>query len=383
MSNYFSLANIRRLEPTIQDKLAKFLGRLESSRGTGEVIPLSNALRALTCDIITSYSFGRSSDYLSRADYNAPFFGAIYSFLQFGYWYMHIAWLGPLMEALPNKVSAIISPGLASLFKMEDQWENQIREIKESKSYKDPANRAKTVLHGMLDSDLPDAEKTAFRLRQEARTLVLAGTDTTATTLACLIYRLLSNPPILARLRRELMTAMPDPDLLPTGAQVEHLPYLTAIVQEGIRLHPGATLRMTRVAPDEHLYFSTAEKDWVIPRGTPMAMSARLLQRRPDLFPDPDAFRPERWLGNPRLDRYLISFSKGTRACLGVNLAYQELYLVLAGIFRKYDRAGDDGCDKGPKLALYETGDGDVEMVTDWMVAVPYAGSKEVRVMAY
>lgn len=139
-----------------------------------------------------------------------------------------------------------------------------------------------------------------------------------ATTLANIIYHLLSKPTILSRLKDELATAMPDPNALPTGAQVENLPYLTAIIQEGIRLHPGVTFRLTRVAPDEDLHFTPpSSKEWVVPRGTPMTMSARLLQRDPDLFPDPTAFKPERWLGNPRLDRYLIAFSKGTRQCLG------------------------------------------------------------------
>lgn len=119
MANYFSKANVRRLEPTIREALAKFLERLENYRNTGQVVPLSNALRAMTCDIITSYSFGTSSAYLSREDYNASFFEAIYTFCQFGNWYMHFGWLGPLMEALPDQIVKKISPGMASLYKME------------------------------------------------------------------------------------------------------------------------------------------------------------------------------------------------------------------------------------------------------------------------
>lgn len=201
----------------------------------------------------------------------------------------------------------------------------------------DPGAIAKNVLYGLVNSDLPDSEKAPFRLRQEARIMVTAGTDTTgkligqsnpsinydeflqtlATTLSYIIYHLLSNPPALERLGNELVAALPNADTLPTGAQVEHLPYLTAVIREGLRLHPGTTFRQVRVAPNEDLYFKTQSKDWVIPRGTPMSMSARLTQRHPNLFPDPNAFKPERWLKNPRLDKYLLTFSRGTRQCLG------------------------------------------------------------------
>lgn len=121
---------------------------------------------------------------------------------------------------------------------------------------------------------------------------------------------------MLDRLKDELVNAMPDPDALPTGAQVGHLPYLTALIQEGLRIRPSP-VRMTRVAPNEELHFHTPDKDWVVPKGTPLTMTARLVHRDPDIFPDPTRFKPERWLGNPRLDKYLIAFSKGTRVCLG------------------------------------------------------------------
>ncbi|CAO1597227.1 hypothetical protein XANCAGTX0491_001047 [Xanthoria calcicola] len=182
---------------------------------------------------------------------------------------------------------------------------------------------------------------------------------------------------MLDRLKDELVNAMPDPDALPTGAQVGHLPYLTALIQEGLRIRPSP-VRMTRVAPNEELHFHTPDKDWVVPKGTPLTMTARLVHRDPDIFPDPTRFKPERWLGNPRLDKYLIAFSKGTRVCLGMNLAYEEMYLVLASVFRKYGLAG--GSDRGRKMALYETTERDIAMVADHLAWLPPAGSKEVRI---
>lgn len=84
-------------------------------------------------------------------------------------------------------------------------------------------------------------------------------------------------------------------------------------------MHPGATLRQQRVAPDEDLVYvdKRTEKRWVIPRGTPISMTPSLLHRLEEYFPEPNVFRPERWVENPRLDRYLLSFSKGSRMCLG------------------------------------------------------------------
>ncbi|CAO1597228.1 hypothetical protein XANCAGTX0491_001048 [Xanthoria calcicola] len=85
MGKYFSKSNIRRLDSTIQENLGEFLERLEKSRSSREVIPLTHAFRALTCDIITSYSFGACSGFLSREDYNAPLWEAIYSSLKLGH----------------------------------------------------------------------------------------------------------------------------------------------------------------------------------------------------------------------------------------------------------------------------------------------------------
>lgn len=141
----------------------------------------------------------------------------------------------------------------------------------------------------------------------------------TAYTLSAITYELLANPDKLAKLREELMAALPDPDTVPTLAVVEKLPYLNAVIQEGLRVHPGALVRMTRVAPDNELVYhdKTSGKKWVIPKNTPITMTALSVQMNETIFPNPRKFEPERWLENPRLDRYMLTFSKGSRICLG------------------------------------------------------------------
>lgn len=136
--------------------------------------------------------------------------------------------------------------------------------------------------------------------------------------MSAITYHVLANPDKLSKLKKELAVATPDPNSLPTLAEVEKLPYLSAVIQESIRLHPGATMRGSRVSPDEPLHYIDGHSiDWNIPPGTPVSMSATLIQTNPQIFPDPLEFRPERWLENPRLDRYLLAFSKGSRICLG------------------------------------------------------------------
>lgn len=123
----------------------------------------------------------------------------------------------------------------------------------------------------------------------------------------------------------------------------------------------------------------TSGKDWTIPPNTPVGMTSVLIHQDESVFPDAHSFEPERWIDNPRLDRYLVSFSKGSRQCLGINLAYAEMKMCLAAIFLKFGSEavrmeGDEGV-----LELYETGVEDVEVVADGFVPLAREESLGVR----
>lgn len=237
-----------------------------------------------------------------------------------------------------------------------------------------------TIFHEILRSKLPAREKTLERLGQEAGIVVGAGTLTTAWTLTVAMYQILSSPPILAKLKKELTAAIPDPSSPPPIAVLEKLPYLAAVIQESLRLSYGVCSRLQRIAPEETLVLITPEKTWEIPPGTPIGMSAAHVHHDESIFPDSRTFKPERWLDNPRLDRYLLSFSKGSRKCVGVDLAYAELNTVLATIFSTFGGSEKWDMDQG-RLVLFETTEKDVLMAEDHLVPYPYKGTKGVRIM--
>ena len=178
-----------------------------------------------------------------------------------------------------------------------------------------------TLIHDILQSDhLPSVEKEFNRVSDEVDTITGAGLETVALTLRLTVYYLYSDPAILHRLRTELSSSLssPEPNAKPTLAQLEHLPYLTAVIMEGLRLSPGVATRLARIAPDRELVY---DDRWVIPAGTPVGMTILLMHWDERVYPNARSFEPARWLHKENLrkaDKTFAPFSKGTRICLGM-----------------------------------------------------------------
>lgn len=225
----------------------------------------------------------------------------------------------------------------------------------------------RTIFHELINGDLPPHEKSLPRLVDEGQTMIAAGQETSSFFLKTTTYHILANPEIHARLKAELKEAMPNPAVIPPLARLETLPYLHAIVQEGHRFSHGVVGRLQRISPDAQLQY----KDWSIPAGTPVSMSAILQHQDPEKFPNPLKFDPDRWLHNssPAAEKYLVPFSKGTRQCLGINLATAEIYLTLAMVFRRFD------------VELYETTARDAEIAHDFFIPHGHKDSKGVRIV--
>jgi cytochrome P450 len=156
-------------------------------------------------------------------------------------------------------------------------------------------------------------------LTSEAQLVVFAGENTTAYTLTSAIFQILANRDILQKIRQEFATVITDGRRIPTFTQLDQLHYLNAVINETIRVHPGAMHRQVRVSPDEPILYTNKKqgKTYTVPPRTIYAISAISSHFNPDAFEDPYEFRPERWLERPEISKGFMGFSRGARGCIG------------------------------------------------------------------
>jgi cytochrome P450 len=133
------------------------------------------------------------------------------------------------------------------------------------------------------------------------------------------VYELLAHPAVLAKVKAELAEAIPDATTIPSFSQIDNLPYFSAAIQEVLRLHPGVMNRQVRISPEVPIVYDDKRtgQTYTLPPGTVYSMSPLLTHSNEDVFPQAREYRPERWLENPKLGRYFLGFSHGTRSCVG------------------------------------------------------------------
>jgi cytochrome P450 len=169
------------------------------------------------------------------------------------------------------------------------------------------------VLSMLLQARHDDGEPmTDEELRDELMTLLVAGHETTATALAWTIERLVRNPYVLER-----MAAEPDDE-----------DYLDAVVKESLRLRPILPLVARKLQEPMEI------GGHLLPAGATVTPCIWLMHRRPDIYPEPESFRPERFLEQPAGTYTWIPFGGGIRRCLGASFAIFEMKQVLGAIAR-------------------------------------------------
>jgi cytochrome P450 len=161
-------------------------------------------------------------------------------------------------------------------------------------------------------------------VRDELLTLVLAGHETTANSLAWAWERLLRAPAAHER----LLTAVRE------GRSAEE--QIEATIVEAMRSRPVIPFIGRRVTVPWRL------GDYAVPAGTPIGISILLVHHREDLYPEPFEFKPERWLGRKPGTYEWIPFGGGTRRCLGAALAMAEQRVVLEAMARRLDLVAED-----------------------------------------
>src|SRR5262249_23199857 len=154
---------------------------------------------------------------------------------------------------------------------------------------------------------------------EEVLSLLLFGHDTAAAAMAWAFAHIYSHPTVVERIRAE------------AGADPEALPFLTACVKESMRLCPVVVHLGRTAAADLRLGQHDAR------RGEKVIPCTYLAQHNPEVFPEPDVFRPERFLNGQRYEHAYFPFGFGSRTCVGKPFAMRQMLLVIATAVREVD----------------------------------------------
>jgi cytochrome P450 len=189
------------------------------------------------------------------------------------------------------------------------------------------------------DSPMSDEE-----LRDELLTLLTAGHETTATALAWAVERLIRHPEKLGRLSEEV--------------DAGETRYLEAVVTETLRLRPVISIVARRLAQPVEI------GGWQLPAGVTVAPSIYLVHRRPEVYPEPERFEPERFLESSPGTYTWIPFGGGVRRCIGGSFAHFEMQMVLAELVtRRRLRPTRPQSERVFRRAITETPRDDAEVV--------------------
>ncbi|KAF4635062.1 hypothetical protein G7Y89_g3029 [Cudoniella acicularis] len=368
---FFSRSGIIRLESIIAAAATKLSKRFEALSGGGTVVRLDHAFSAYSGDVIGKICCDEKEDFLDDPDFAPHWYELLHTVTKSIPLLMGFPWVINIVNQIPESFIEWADPRIQNFSNYKKIANRHIEKAKQNKLHSiiDKKDSGTSLLRHLVNSDLPESELSVERLTKEAQVLLGAGTVSTARTLYFVCYYVIANEKIRRRLTDELKDVMVDyPNTVPSFLQLEKLPYLTALIKEALRLSYGTSHRLPRVSPDQAIQY----KQWTIPAGVPIGMSAYLMHTDPEVYDNPFRFKPNRWLSdNPLHTRNYVPFSRGSRNCLGQNLAMAETYLALAVLFRP----------NGPKIELFETDESDVIQVHDFMLPLPRLDSKGVRVV--
>jgi cytochrome P450 len=280
----------------------------------GREFPIAPRMQAITLDVIMGGIFGIEG----RPERGTPEHRlriAIKYLAEASTW--PLAKLGELMNVGRSEPVGILKRGVAIL-------DSVTYGLIEARRAEQGLDERTDIMSLLMRAETEDGEPlTDQELRDELLTLVLAGFETTANSLAWTWERLVRNPAAYDRLR----------DAVRSDDRADE--HIEAAIVEGMRSRPVIPMIGRRVTVPWRL------GEYSVPADSPVAMSILLVHHREDLYPEPFEFRPERWLDHKPGTYEWIPFGGGTRRCLGAALAMAEQRVVMEAIVRGVDLEAD------------------------------------------
>ncbi|KAL8647395.1 MAG: hypothetical protein Q9210_005589, partial [Variospora velana] len=297
--------------------LRRFLPAIDTVADENHPLDIFDMAQALGMDFMSAYLFGSANGTIFLEDVE--------------YRHHWIAQYALFARQSPKaRADGEVEQWCMAMCKAAEEMERSDKRIPST----EPVVHAK--LFHSLESIGADPRHVSRLAASELLDHIIAGHETTAITVTYLTYEMSQRPSLQQKLREELLTLSPriqftasdtmsDVDNLPSLREIDALPLLDAILQETLRLYAAAAGPQPRVTPSIS-GGTTIEGYGNIPGGVRISSNAFSMHRIPEVFPEPHAWLPERWLQKDekkleQMKRVFFAFSAGGRMCLGSNFA--------------------------------------------------------------
>lgn len=379
LSSYFAAGNVRKYEPMVLGQISKLIARLQTCSRNDEVVDLANAYRCLTIDVVTSFSLPEPRKMLELDDFGKGFNGLMRDFSKLITLQRHMKVVVPLLELIPDwLVTAIDSSGsFKQLVDFRRSFEKAAKQALDRKGQPPPGQEL-SILDTLYSApELAPKNEIMKYFVEESLNITGAGTETTAATLGLLTYYVLSDQDVFETLMLELSALKSDNAGLIELHMLDKLPYLQGCINEALRLSNPVTGRLPRFNPRAPTTYTTPDgkTTYTFPPNTVMSMSMSDLHSNASIFPSPRTFNPSRWIESSpehlkEMHRCFVPFSKGSRSCVGIEVAKMELVLTAGNVFRTLGR----------DMKLWETTARDLSWAYDFFAPYIPLDSKGLRV---
>ncbi|KAF2732593.1 cytochrome P450 monooxygenase [Polyplosphaeria fusca] len=334
LSHSFSTQALMEQESIIQDYMTKFVDNFRRLSREGKEFNIGDWFCYFTFDTMGDLSFGESFGCLEHGEYQ-EWVNCLFHTIKDGALIQgtrRIAGIGTwLQKFLQNRFQGMGNALSYHLVHTRDKVEKRLK--------------ATNIEHrDFIWYILKQAEKFDLKHNEiiaNSGLFIIAGSETTATALSGLMARLIWNPECHTKLTTEIRSAFTNEEEI-TFNTIQNLSYLNACIEEVLRIHPPVPAGPPRVVPPGGDFI---DGNWV-PGGVTVSVGAWATSHNPSHFRDPDAFVPERWIDgeyDTDVKKGTQPFSLGPRNCIGRNLAYMEMRIVLARMLWNFDIISTDG----------------------------------------
>ncbi|KAH8883252.1 putative benzoate 4-monooxygenase cytochrome P450 [Thozetella sp. PMI_491] len=329
----FSMKALQAYLPRIEDRVNQFVSKIAQTNTPKDVTVWS---MLLSFDIMGDVGLGKDFGGVSGG-IEHPAIKSIHAHMEVLATMAHVPWLLEMMSHIPG-----VTGGYAPFF----NWCSE--EVKAKEMAWKPDEKPQDIMSWLLrafkqkDATAPPSEAA---LHEDSRVLIIAGSETTATALACVFYFLAKYPAVQAKLQQQILTAVPGVEQW-SYEKVKSVSYLDDVIKESLRLKPPLLTGGHREVPKKGIQVDEV----YIPGGTNVFVPIQKIQTDPRYWKRSMEFIPERFgelKEEMRTDETtLIPFSLGQFSCPGKNLAMMSMRIAIARILQEYSISfaeGEDG----------------------------------------